>query len=69
MAKRSSHGSRKSEPKNDDHVHIVKLRLDADEVQLVRVAAAVRNLQTGVFAKEVVLAAAQGIVGDYRGDK
>ncbi|MCH7728444.1 MAG: hypothetical protein IH991_18490 [Planctomycetes bacterium] len=66
--KRSSRSVGKSEPDMDDHIHIVKLRLSPEEVQLVRVAAAVKNLQPGVFAKKIVLAKAQEIVGQYRKD-
>lgn len=64
MAKRDKNPKTKPEDKN--HVHIVKLRLSPEEVKVVRLAAAIENLQPGAFAKDIVLNRAKEIVEEFR---
>lgn len=49
--------------------HILKLRLSPEEMQLLRVAAAIENKQPGVFARELVLKRSQKIMDQFRTGK
>ena len=71
MAKKSGKRESKTAGKSDSPArpHILKLRLSPEEIQLLRIAAAIKNMQPGVFARDVVLELSREIADDFREGK
>ena len=66
MAKKKGSQAKSKQQGDGELARVMKLRLKPEEVQRVRVAAAIRDQRPAVFAREVVLEQAELIIRKFR---
>ena len=70
MARQPGKRESKSEEKPTvPRPHVFKLRMNAEEMKLLRVAAAIEDKQPGIFIREIVLERAKKITDKFRAEK